>query len=223
MKKLYMLSASVLTGVVAVSTYATPVAAWHPKGSINKSVQNVTSNGLLVDANDAKAAVNAKTGDTLKYVIVVSNTGSVASNGYNDMHKTVMKDTLPEGVELVSDPSKRQIVEDLGVLKPGQKVAREYLVKVTSEKDKAVITNKACFTGDSAVNDSPQSGCDDAVVKVSVPEKPKTPEEPAKGEDKPQVLPAVLPETGIGSVAGIFTGASVLGYAAHSIATRKRQ
>ena len=231
MNKLYLLGASMVSGVVLASAIATPVAAWHPKGQIKKSVQNQTANSALSDANDAKTAVSSKPGDVLKYVIEVSNTGSADNNGYNDMYKTVLKDTLPVGVELVSNPAQRDITENLGVLKPGQKVTKEYLVKVTSKQDKAVITNKACFTGDSQVNDAPQSGCDPAVVTVTVPPvppttPPKTPELP-RGEGGPAVdtkaAVTELPKTGPASVAGIFTSISGLGYAVHRVATRKRQ
>jgi uncharacterized repeat protein (TIGR01451 family) len=229
MKKVTILGASVATGAVLAISVAAPAFAWHPKGQIVKSVQNVTQNGALSDANTAANAVAAKTGDTLKYVIEVKNVGAAASNGYNDMHYTVLRDTLPQGVELVSDPAKRQIVENLGILKPGQKVTKEYTVKVTSAQDKAVITNKACFEGDSEVHDNKQSGCDDAVVKVSVPpivEPPKT-EEPTP---TPPVVPQVqgkgvstLPATGPADIVGVFTGVSGLGYAAHRVVSRKRK
>lgn len=228
MNKLHLFGAAVITGVVVASAFATPVYAWHPKGQIKKSVQNQTAQTALSDANDAKSAVTAKPGDVLKYVIEITNTGQPHNQGHNDMHKTVMTDTLPVGVELVSNPAQRQITENLGVIKPGQKITKEYLVKVTAAKDKTTITNKACFTGNSEVNDAPQSGCDPAVVTVTVPqppkEPPKTPEPPKGGEGGPEVLPAVteLPKTGAASVAGIFTGVSGLGYAVHRILSRKR-
>ena len=158
MSKLTLLGVSVVTGVVAASAFATPATAWHPAGQIKKSVQNVTKNSQLVDANDANSGLTVSTGDILKYVIEVSNTGKANANGYNDMHKTVMTDSLPEGIELVSNAKKREIREDLGVIKPGQKVTKEYQVRVTADKDKTVILNEACFTGDSEVNDAPQAG-----------------------------------------------------------------
>lgn len=230
MKKLTAFGASVVSGVVVAGAMTTTVAAWHPKGQIKKSVQNQTSKSALADANEAKSAVSTKTGDTLKYVIEVSNVGAAASNGYNDMAYTVMTDTLPAGIELASNPSQRTITENLGTLKPGQKVTKEYIVRVTSAKDKDVVTNKACFTGNSTVNDSPQSGCDPAVITVTVPPKPeeppKTPELP---KEVPQVqgkgaeVPAKLPETGIGDVAGLFTGFTGAGYVAHRFVSRKRR
>ena len=229
MKKTTMLGVSVATGVVLSVAMVAPAFAWHPKGVIKKSVQNVTAQGQVADANDAKSAVTAKTGDTLKYVVEVSNTGAADSKGYNDMAKTILTDNLPTGVELVSNPAQRAIAEDLGTLKPGQKVTKEYMVRVTSNKDKDVVTNKACFTGDSTANDNPQSGCDNAVVVVTVPIPPVVPPTeppvvtpPAKGAD-PQVLPATLPATGPESAFGIFTGITGLGYAAHRVVSRKRK
>lgn len=225
MKKAYIFGAAVISGMVVASAVATPVFAWHPKGQIKKYVQNVTAQGVVSDANDVKSAVSAKPGDTLKYVIEITNTGTADSRGYNDMHFTVLKDTLPQGVELVSNPATRELTENLGVVKPGQKVTREFIVRVTSKQDKAVVTNTACFTGDSEVKDAPQKGCDPAVITVTVPpvEPPKQPEPPV---EKPQVkaaqTPTELPKTGIGSVAGIFTGVSGLGYVAHRAINRKR-
>lgn len=225
MKKLHLLGVSVVTGVVIAATVAVPVLAWHPKGAIKKSVQNVTANGQLADANDAKSAVTTKTGDTLRYVIEVSNVAEAASNGYNDMAFTVMTDTLPAGVELVSNPSQRTITENLGTLKPGQKVTKEYAVRVTSTVNKDVVTNKACFTGDSEVKDNPQKGCDNAVVVVTVPQ--TLPPVTTGGEggpiDTPQVLPATLPATGPASVAGMFAGVTISGAAVHAAATRKKR
>ncbi len=231
MKKSYLLGASLLSGVVVASAMTTSVLAWHPKGQIKKLVQNQTSNSALVDANDAQTAVTAKTGDTLKYVIEVSNVGAADGNGYNDMANTVMTDTLPAGVELVSNPSQRTITENLGTLKPGQKVTKEYAVRVTSSKDKDVVTNNACFTGNSTANDNPQNGCDSAVAIVTVPIPPK-PEEPKKPEPPkviPQVqgkgveVPAQLPSTGPADIAGIFTGTTGFGYVAHRLFGRKKR
>jgi len=215
-----MVSASVLTAAVVAS----PALAWHPKGSIVKYVTNQTTGSVMSDANGAAAAIAAKPGDILKYTIVVSNNGEAASNGMNDMAKTVMTDTLPAGVEPVSGA--RTITENLGTLKPGQKVTKEYTVKVTASKD-GVIENKACFTGDSTANDNPQKGCDVADVKVTVPvvpEQPK-PETPAPVQPAPTPeTPAQLPDTGVGAatVLGGLTGIGSLGYASANYIRSKR-
>ncbi len=193
----------VTSGIVAgalILSIASPAAAWHPKGVIKKEVQNQTTASALADAETATEAVATKPGDIVKYVITVSNIGEAANNGYNDMAKTVMTDELPAGVELVSNPTQRKITENIGLLKPGQKVTKEYLVKVTSTTDGAVIANEACFTGDSTANDNPQHDCNKAHIKVSVPTPPKTPEPP---KDVPHILPSTGPEAIIGSAAGI--------------------
>ena|SRR5687767_7122017 len=229
MKVSKILALASVTGVVAAGIVTTPALAWHPKGVIVKYVQNQTAGGELADANDAKSAVSAKTGDVLKYVIEVRNNGSAHDKGWNDMHFTKLTDTLPAGVELVSDPAKRQITEELGVIKPGQKVTKEYLVKVTSTKDADVIENKACFTGDSEVKDQPQKGCDPAVVKVTVPPVEPPKEEPPKEEPKkqePQVKAAeTLPQTGASSlivpVAAIGSGA--VAYIGRLFAIKRRE
>jgi uncharacterized repeat protein (TIGR01451 family) len=204
--------------------------AWHPKGVIVKKVQNVTTNSVVADANDAAQALAAKPGDTLKYVIEVRNDGDTTNDNGNDMAGTKLTDTLPAGVELAGDAGKRTIEEDLGTIKPGQKVVKEYTVKVTSTENGALIDNKACFTGDSAVKDNPQQGCDTAKVKVSVPETPKpttpapttpapkaetpAPAAPGKGEE-------ALPQTGAESL-GALAGTSVFGYAAHAYVRSKQ-
>jgi uncharacterized repeat protein (TIGR01451 family) len=201
--------------VIAASVFTAPAYAWHPKGQIKKYVTNVTQNGQQSDANAESSAVAAKPGDVLKYTIVVSNAGAADNRGWNDMAKTKLTDTLPAGVELVSNPANRTITEDLGLIKPGKSVTKEYQVKVTSDKDKTVITNKACFTGDSTANDSPQQGCDTAVVKVSVPvtpTPPTTPEPPVEPPVETPEQPEVLPNTGIGNIVAPVLGVGAIAY-----------
>lgn len=216
-----MVKAKVLVAglVMAASlAVATPALAWHPKGTIIKKVQDITTNSALVDANDANSALAVNTGDTLKYVITVSNTGEADSKGYNDMAKTVMTDTLPAGIVLANGGG-NTITENIGLIKPGQSVTKEYLVKVTAAQDGAVVTNKACFTGDSTVNDSPQKGCDNAVVKVKVPktpDTPKTPETPVTPE-VPTIIPSTGPEALVGTTL-ILAGAAY----GTALALRKR-
>ncbi len=212
MRKIYLLGIMVVIGVVCASLATATAFAWHPKGTIKKLVQNQSvSSGALSDANDAASAVSANPGDTLKYVIQVSNTGSAAENGMNDMVGTVLTDTLPAGIVLASDPNQRDIKVDLGTIKPGQTVTKEYIVKVTATVN-GVIENKACFTGDSEVKDNPQSGCDTANVRVTVPQ-----------ILTPAVTPAELPHTGPENIVGLFAGATGAGYALHRVFTRKRR
>lgn len=219
MKSIKLLATASVTGVVVAGAIATPAFAWHPKGTIIKSVENTTTGSAMSDANDESTAVSAKPGDILKYTIKVGNAGEPSSDGDNDMAKTTLNDTLPAGVELVSDPSQRAITADLGKIKPGQSVTKTYLVKVTSETDGDVITNKACFTGDSDANDNPQKGCDVAVVKVTVPETPTPTPTPTPQPTKPETpapqQPTSLPNTGAGNVLLVGAVVSALGYAAY--------
>lgn len=229
MKATKILAVASLTGVLAstigTGVFAADVLAWHPKGIITKSVMNQTTGSALSDANDEASAVAAKPGDTLKYVIEVRNDGSTGKS--NEMHFTKLTDTLPAGVELVSDPSKRDITEDLGVIKPGEKVTKEYLVKVTVSKD-GLIKNEACFTGDSEVKDNPQKGCDNANVKVTVPpkEEPKPQPKPETPAPQPQVKAAeTLPETGASSILAPLAavGSGAVAYAGRLISLKRRQ
>jgi uncharacterized repeat protein (TIGR01451 family) len=199
MKVSKVLLSAGLIGIISIASLASTAYAWHPKGSITKKVQNITTGSALSEADTTAAAVVAKPGDTLKYVIEVSNTGAADSKGYNDMAKTVMTDTLPAGIALVSNPAQRQISENLGTIKPGKSVTKEYLVKVTSETAGA-IENTACFTGDSTANDNPQHGCNPAVVTITIPEVPVTttpPETPKTPETPVTETPVELPHTGI--------------------------
>lgn len=214
-----IIAASIATLITAASfTYT--AFAWHPSGSIVKKVQNVTTAGVLSDADSTATAVVAKPGDTLKYVIEISNNGTPDSSGNNDMAKTVMTDTLPAGVALVSNPSQRQITETIGLIKPGQKVTKEYLVTVSASTNGA-ITNTACFTGNSTVNDNPQQGCNPAVVTVTVPPvvtPPVVPITPITPEVPTPVVetPAELPHTGPAEdVIGTVIALGVVWYAIH--------
>jgi uncharacterized repeat protein (TIGR01451 family) len=222
-----ILSAGII-GTLTLAALTGTAFAWHPKGVITKKVQNVTTSSALSEADTAFTAVAAKPGDTLKYVIEVRNDGTAHNEGHNDMAKTVMTDTLPAGVELVSNPAQRQITENIGLLKPGQKITKEYAVKVTATKDGTVL-NTACFTGDSTVNDSPQSGCNPAVIKVTVPvvptppvipETPKTPETPVTPVTP---TPVELPHTGpVENILASMLAIGISYYAVHRYLQSKR-
>ncbi|HJP95893.1 MAG TPA: hypothetical protein VJ843_00820 [Candidatus Saccharimonadales bacterium] len=213
----------VVSGVVSlglVAAVATPAFAWHPEGKIVKKVQNITAKGALSDANSESDAVAAAPGDVLTYVITVSN-AQTSDDGKNDMVNTVMTDTLPDGLEFVSNAATRTINENLGTLKPKQSVTKEYQVKVTATAD-TTITNKACFIGNSAANDNAQQGCDVAVVKVTVPPKEETPtptttttttpETPTPTTAAPATQATALPSTGPTSTIIIGLLAMAAGY-----------
>jgi uncharacterized repeat protein (TIGR01451 family)/LPXTG-motif cell wall-anchored protein len=224
MKAIKLLASAGITAVVMASTVTGAVFAWHPKGTIVKYVQNETAQSGLEDANDEASAVAAKPGDILKYVIKVSNEGDASSNE-NSMVNTVLTDTLPTGVELVSQPSQRTISVNLGTIEPGKSVTKSYEVKVTSETDGDVLTNKACFTGNSEANDNEQKGCDTAVVKVKIPETPPKPTPtptPPAAPTKPQA-PETLPNTGAGSFILPAAVVSILGYAGYLLRLKKQR
>jgi uncharacterized repeat protein (TIGR01451 family) len=251
MNKFTTITATSLISLVVAGSVVSPAYAWHPKGQITKSVQNMTAGDEAKDANDAAAALATKPGDVLQYTIEVSNIAAPADQHYNDLAFTVMTDTLPSGVELVSDPSVRDINVDMGTILPGKSITKQYQVKVTADKDATVIENKACFTADSVVKDNPQNGCDIADVKVIVPvvtptptptpistptstpsptPKPKpTPVVPASvspTDPTTPVAPAqpeVLPNTGVGSTAAVAAIAtSILGYLGYALRLKRR-
>lgn len=214
--KLLLVGASLAVSLA----FAQPALAWHPKIDVIKKVQNVTTSSALSDANTNAAAVAAKPGDTLKYVIEISNPAEPAQNEWNDLHYTVLTDELPAGVELVSNPAQRTITENIGVILPGAKVTKEYLVKVTSTTNGAYIDNKACAEGDSKVRDTNPKprDCDNAIIKVNVPEVPKVPETP-----KTPVVPPTIPSTGSEALLVGSLGVSALTYGAVAFARSKRK
>lgn len=211
MKTTKLFVAASITGVVLAGGLVAPAYAWHPEVKITKYVQNQTAGGQMKDANEVADAVSTKPGDVIKYTLVVENPAGANAQNHNDLHFTKLVDKLPAGVELVSDAAKREIKEDLGVLKAGQKVTKEYILKVTSTKDGDVITNEACVSGDSEVKDAPRADCDPAVIKVSVPTPPKTPEPPKE-------MPVTGPE-GVAATAGTVT---VLGYLGNLLRLKRR-
>lgn len=141
--------------------------AWHPSGTIKKTVQDITKNGQPLDANSQAGEVHADAGDILRYTVTVSNVAASAANHDNDMANTVMTDVLPDNIQLVNNPSTNMIIEDMGTILPGKSVVKTYDVKILfTVRDDAILINKACFTANSVVNDNPQSGCDLAYVRA---------------------------------------------------------
>lgn len=168
MKKLSLFVVSSLLSIVITSIVATPAFAWHPQGKITKTVQDVTKS-QTGSTGDGDNALSVAPGDTLVYTVTVSNTATPAANNDNNMAFTVMTDKLPGGITLNSDPSQTEITENIGTLTPGQNATKQYKVTVTDKTNGDVITNEACFTGNSAAKDAPQSGCDRIAIKVAAP------------------------------------------------------
>ncbi len=203
-------------GIVMAALLASPVYACCPVGTINKSVEDITTSSALVDANTDSSALTVNTGDTLQYVITIHNNGAAEANGNDNMLDTVMTDTLPAGVELASNPSETTITDTIGTIAAGKSVTIDYNVTVTSTQNGAYLTNKACYTGKSVNNDDNQSGCDTAVVLVNVPVTPTpapTPTPVAPTTPTPVTpAPTALPNTGPGNVILPAVAISVLGY-----------
>lgn len=219
MNKYTYVAATAVTAVALAASIVSPAYAWHPEGKIVKTVQNVTANSAQIDANTSATAVAAKPGDVLRYSITVSNPAKPAEKQYNDLAFTVMKDSLPAGVELVDNPSQRQITEDLGIIVPGNSVTKHYMVKVTASTA-GVIENKACFDGNSVVKDAPRKGCDTANIVVSIPEVvPPAPQVQAAVTEKPQTLP----QTGAAGLIAFSGLAAAAGYAGNLLRLRRQR
>jgi uncharacterized repeat protein (TIGR01451 family) len=244
MKSIKVLTSSSALGLGLAVMVAAPVFACHPVGVINKSVEDVTTSSSLSDANTNATALTVKSGDTVKYVVKISDTGMVESNGDDDLQSVTLTDTLPSGVELVSNPSETTITANLGTVKAGQSVTETYEVKVTSTQDGAYLTNKACYAGKSVNNNDNQSGCDVAIIKVNVPVTPTptpTPVPTPKPTPTPTPTPVTtttptpvaptpvttatptsLPNTGPGNIIGVAAVVAIIG-TAFSYVRRARQ
>lgn len=234
MNKVTALTSAAAVTVLVTGTVVGTAFAWHPEGKITKSVQNVTAGGNAAAADTAATALTVKPGDVLQYTIEVENTAADNAKHTNDLAFTTIADTLPAGVVMVDTPNVRVITANLGTIKPGKSVVKQYKVKVTETVNGKLVENKACFFGDSAVKDSPKTGCDVAIVKVSnppvvtppvTPVTPVVPETPGKGEETPVVeeeTPEALPSVGAGILAPFAAAAAaVSGFAANSLRLKR--
>ena len=217
MKSFKFLAAAGITATVIGSVaFAAPALAWHPVGHITKFIANETTNSASIDANTAKDGVSATTGNILRYTITIKNDGQPDSSGKNDLAFVELTDTLPAGVELVSNPAQRTIKETIpGTIAPGKSITKEYKVKVTSATNGDAIKNTACFEGNSTVKDNKQEGCDVAYATVKV-------ETPTPTPTPTPVQPKALPSTGPEAAIGSLTGLTALGYASVSYARSKK-
>jgi uncharacterized repeat protein (TIGR01451 family) len=226
MKKINLLASVGTTGIVAATMIVAPAFACTPVGSIVKQVQDQTTGSTMVDANSVSSALNVNSSATLIYSITIKNSGAAESNGNDNMNAVTLNDTLPNGLQLESNPSQTAITENLGTIKPGASVTKTYAVKVTDTTNGDIITNKACYTGTSVDNQDNQSGCDVAVVKVVVPTPVPTPT-PAPTPTPPSAntttAPATLPDTGSTALStSLFvSGAVVLGYVLSMLKLRR--
>jgi len=233
MKKVSILATAGLASLLAFAAMTLPVYAGQPQaqGTISKAVQNQTTGSTISDANDAATALAAAPGDTLVYTITVENNSSADGNGNNDMLNTKLTDTLPTGVELIGNAAQRTITADLGTVTPGQTVVKTYTVKVTSNTEGDVITNKSCFSSDNKTSANIQQGCDTAVVRVKVPAPAPVPTPtptptPTPAPTPTPVAPAetALPTTGSTalSVSLLVAVAAAAGYAVNALRLKFR-
>jgi uncharacterized repeat protein (TIGR01451 family) len=217
-----MLAATGVTGVAIAAIAVAPALACYPQGKIVKTVTDNTTSSGAENANTVSGALNVNQGDTLTYSVTVSNQETQEGDQHQaDMTNTVLTDTLPDGVELVSNPNERVISENLGTIASKGSVTKQYQVKVTETTDGSVLTNKACFTGGSNLGKKyNQSGCDVAIVKVHVPTTPAP--KPTPSPTPTSTPPAVLPNTGAGNVIVPAVVLSVLGYAGYLLHLKRR-
>lgn len=216
---------SSVLGIALAAVVASPAYACCPVGSINKSVEDITTSSALEDANTNSAALSVNTGDTLEYVITIKNSGNVEANGDDDMLNTVMTDVLPAGIELASNPSQTTITDNVGTVAAGKSVTLTYDVKVTSTDNGAYITNRATYSAKSVNNQDNQSGCDVAIVEVTVPPTPvptptPTPA-PTPTPTPPTPTPVTLPNTGPGNIIIPAVVVSVLGYVVYALKLKR--
>lgn len=219
MKKVTLLTNATVASMLVATAIAAPAFACHPVGSIIKVVQDQTTGSDMVDANTESSTLSVNSGDTLVYSITVKNSGAYENNGDDDMSNVTLTDTLPSGIQLISNPSQTAVNENLGTIKPGNSITKTYAVKVTDTMNGATITNTACYTGKSANNQDDQQGCDTAVVKVKIltpapTAQPKQTPTPTPTTPTTPTAPTTLPDTGSTALSAtlFIAGAAFVGY-----------
>jgi len=217
MKKISFLANASVASILVATLFASPVFACTPVGSIVKEVQDQTTGSTTETASTAATALSVNTGDTLVYTITIANSGAVTSNGENNMENVTLTDNLPSGVQLESNPTQTTITEDLGTVAAGASVTKTYAVKVTGTTNGGLITNTACYTGQSTNNDDNQQGCDSAIVKVAVPTPTPTP-------TPTPITPTTMPDTGntAFSTSLLVVTVAIFGYALNVLRLKYR-
>jgi uncharacterized repeat protein (TIGR01451 family) len=197
--KVYIMICALCTASIAGNLLSAVVnAAQEPAVSIKMTVQNQTTNSAPSDADTKEAALAAKPGDILKYVMTVTNTAEEAEDAKNDFTSVKVISALPAGLELVSDSSVREITEQLGTLTPGKAATKEFMARVTSRGGDSV-ESKACFTGSYEKQSKPLSDCESAFAAIAAASTP--PATPAPVETKPNPTPEPTPQQEQGKTA----------------------
>jgi len=220
MKKVSLFGSATVVSILAATIIAAPAFACYPQGNIVKTVQDNTTGSSVVTADTDASALSVNQGDTLTYTVTISNQETQEGDQHQaDMTNVELTDTLPAGVQLVSNPSETTITENLGTIAANGKVSRTYQVKVTATENDAYLTNKACYTSGSNLGTKyDQSGCTVSIVHVNVPVVPPTPTPPAP------TPPTTLPNTGSTalSAAMLVSGIAFVGYALNVLRLKLR-
>lgn len=185
-----------------------------PEGKIAKEV--IADNGEFIGADARIVAVTRKPGETFQYRILVENKGNAP------LTNVVVRDTLPAGIELVSDPARREIEHPMADIPAGAARVLNLTVRVTSQKDDEYINNIACFSAAGG-----QKDCNNAYIRTDVPPAaapaavtPPVPEQPSAS---PAVVqPVRLPEAGSGVLAAV-AGMGALGLSLRSYLSSRRR
>jgi hypothetical protein len=135
------------------------------------------------------------------------------------MTNTVMKDDLPAGVTLVSDPSRRHIESNLGTIEAGKFKVFTITVKAdTNVAGGTYISNTACFTADNG-----QKGCNPAIIRVKTPNGTvvckNLKAEKVAGSDRKYKFTATAETTGEGKITGYKFAFGPGGNAVKDVAT----
>ncbi len=181
--------------------YVPPVVIKNPNISIVKTVN---------DQKTTQVAVGA----VFTYKLVVTNNGQV------DMKNVVVTDKAPTGVTLVSAEqgtlSGNVWTYTIPELKVGESQTYTIRAKVMAYQAGAMI-NIACVNAPEVNPGEPtkDDACDEATVTVPTP--PVTPP-----VTPPATTPQVLPNTGVGSVVGLFGLTSFVGALAYRLVLGRR-
>ena len=166
------------------------------------TVSQLPTPGITITKTvDGKKSEVVKLNTNYEYEITVTNTGET------DLTNAVVTDTPEDGVVLATTQVQGTVTNNtwtftIPALAKGQSMTFKLIAQLTKATTNPV-DNEACVT-DTEVNNN-QPVCDHATVTTT-----------------PQVLPAVLVNTGAGSVLGIFAASAVFGTIGHRIFLSRR-
>jgi uncharacterized repeat protein (TIGR01451 family) len=192
--------------------------------TVNSQAQGDVDIDKLVDGVDHKFVV---VGAKFNYQLKVTNTGA------RNLTNVVVRDTAPAHVSFLSTNTGTITGDQWTHTIPSLAKGESKVFTITAKVNEYVagdIVNTACVDAPE-VPGNPDD-CDDATVKVSKPghvfvcdpatgqviEVPEAQADTYLPVDSPQckpVVPAELPNTGVGSILGIFTAVSFVGAFAH--------